>query len=145
MAVKEFRNIFGGVIPKTSKVLATDNTVTAYGTPVALDADGKVTVCAADATAMIGWAISTGAAGEAIDIILAYPGIQALMSETGTYDIDLLEDLVGLAVTDSDFTVDYGDTTNKLFKPKERTSGPDDTHYTWVEVPVTISQAMVES
>ena len=69
MAVKEFRNIFGGVIPKTSKVLAAENTVTAFGTPVALDADGKVTVCAADATAMIGWAISPGAADEAIDIV----------------------------------------------------------------------------
>jgi|GEM_PF-2465957 len=145
--VYAFRNIFGGVVPVV-KMTAGDAISSGYGVPVALSG-GQCVDAGDNPAALYGWALlgEDAAAADTIDVVPGYPGIQALMAESGTYADARVEDLVSLDKDgDGIYTVNMDGYTgeNKTVKVKERFTDVNGNARVWVEAAYNTSQALNE-
>jgi len=143
MRVLAFRNILGDRIPNISRAVSA--AVTADNPVVVEAGDTTVAACADHAVLALGWAITfTDTVGEKIDIVPAYPGIQAKMLYVGDHDPVNIDDYVGIDNAANVQSVDIANLTQKLFKLAEVGTEPDGTKYAWVEIASTLSQALAE-
>jgi len=142
--VYAFRNIFGGIVPVV-KVTAGGAIAAGYGIPVKLSS-GKLVDAGDNPAAIYGWKVSEAVAAdtETIDVVPGYPGIQALMAESGTYEAARLEDCVSLNKDGSDnYTVNMdGEAENLSVKIKERFTDVHGNVRIWVEAAYDTSQAL---
>ena len=145
--VYAFRNLFGGIVPVV-KMTAGDAISSGYGVPVALSG-GQCIDAGDNPAALYGWALlgEDAAADDVIDVVPGYPGIQALMGESGTYAAARVEDYVSLNKDAAgSYTVNMDGYTgeNKTVKVKERFTDVNSNARVWVEMAYTIGQALNE-
>ncbi|MHB9109062.1 MAG: hypothetical protein ACYDCO_18570 [Armatimonadota bacterium] len=142
--VYAFRNIFGGIVPVV-KVTAGGVIAAGYGIPVKLSG-GKLIDADDNPTAIYGWKVSEAAAADTdlIDVVPGYPGIQALMAESGTYEAARMEDCVSLDKdAGGNYTVNMdGEAENLSVKVKERFTDLQSNVRVWVEAAYDTSQAL---
>jgi len=142
--VYAFRNIFGGIVPVV-KVTAGEVIGAGYGIPVKLSG-GKLVDAGDNPAGIYGWKVSEAAAADTdlIDVVPGYPGIQALMAESGTFATALMEDCVSLNKdTGGIYTVNMnGAAENLSVKVKERFTDLHGSVRVWVEAAYDTSQAL---